>query len=126
MAGYYLHIQNNGTFIGVGVYMPQADVLQKIRQEIDYNTKGFEKTISSKSFKEYFIGLNESDKLKTAPKGYDKKAQNIEWLKLKSFIALKNFSNTEVLSPDFLSEVVKGFKIAKPLVDFINEPLLSE
>jgi uncharacterized protein (TIGR02453 family) len=126
MAGYYLHIQNNGTFIGAGVYMPQADVLQKIRQEIDYNTKGFEKTVSSKSFKEYFVGLDDSDKLKTAPKGYDKEAQNIEWLKLKSFIAVKNFSNTEVLSPDFLSEVVKGFKIAKPLVDFINEPLLSE
>jgi uncharacterized protein (TIGR02453 family) len=125
MAGYYLHLQNNGTFIGAGVYMPQADVLQKIRQEIDYNTKGFEKIVTSKSFKEYYSGLDESDKLKTAPKGYDKKADNIEWLKLKSFIAIKNFSNSEVTSPTFLNEVVKGFKLAKPLIDFINEPLVN-
>jgi uncharacterized protein (TIGR02453 family) len=101
MAGYYLHLQNNGTFIGAGVYMPQADVLQKIRQEIDYNTKGFEKIVTSKSLKEYYR------------------------LKLKSFIAIKNFSNSEVTSPTFLNEVVKGFKLAKPLIDFINVPLVN-
>jgi len=123
MAGYYLHIQNNGTFIGAGVYMPQADTLQKIRQEIDYNTKGFEKIVTSKSFKDFYGSIDDSDKLKTAPKGYDKEATNIEWLKLKSFIAIKNFSNAQVLSPDFLEDVIKGFKVAKPLIDFINEPL---
>ena len=126
LAGYYLHLQNNGTFIGAGVYMPQADILQKIRQEIDYNTKSFEKIVSSKPFKENFKGLDENDKLKTAPKGYDKTAENIELLKLKSYIAIKKFSNAEVNSPDFLKEVIKGFKSAKPLVDFINEPLISQ
>jgi len=125
-AGYYLHLQNNGTFLAAGVYMPQADILQKIRQEIDYNTKGFEKIVSSKSFKDYYVGLDLSDKLKTAPKGYNKEAANIEWLKLKSFIAIKKFSNTQVTSPDFLKEVIKGFKVVKPLIDFINEPLLIE
>lgn len=124
-AGYYIHFQNNGTFVGAGVYMPPADVLNKIRQEIDYNTTGFQKILKAKSFNEIYSGLDNSDKLKTAPKGYDKEADNIEFLKYKSYFVARNFKNSEVMSKDFISEILKTFKAAKPLVDFINEPLLN-
>jgi uncharacterized protein (TIGR02453 family) len=43
--GYYIHIQpGNKSFVAGGIYMPDAGNLAKIRQEIDYNTKGFLKS----------------------------------------------------------------------------------
>ncbi len=37
-AGYYLHIEpGNNSFIGGGVWSPEADILKKVRQEIDYS-----------------------------------------------------------------------------------------
>ena len=55
------------------LYMPMADVLKKIRQEIDYNVDEFKHIIESKPFKKIYAGLEmEAFSLSTVPKGYDK------------------------------------------------------
>ena len=33
-SGYYIHIEPEKSFIGGGIYMPQPDVLKKLRQEV--------------------------------------------------------------------------------------------
>ncbi|RYE25081.1 MAG: DUF2461 domain-containing protein [Sphingobacteriaceae bacterium] len=37
--GYYVHLQPSHSFVGGGYWMPPADQLKAIRQEIDYNGK---------------------------------------------------------------------------------------
>src|SRR5687768_2374081 len=63
--GYYIHIEpGNKSFIAGGIYMPDAANLNKIRQEIDYNSDRLLKIMKSKAFKKYYDGLDDFDKLK--------------------------------------------------------------
>lgn len=121
-AGYYINIQPNGSFIGGGQYMLMPDDLKKVREEIDYNFGDFKAVLEDKSFQEYYGGLSvdESLILKRPPKGYDVENPAIEYLKYKSFTAIKNISDAEVTSKDFVSECITGMTALKPLVDFLN------
>jgi uncharacterized protein (TIGR02453 family) len=119
-AGYYLHIEPGKSFLAGGIWMPQGDILKKIRQEIDYNSKQINKIISQKDFKNYFGKLDEEYKLKTTPKGYDKDHPDIELLRLTSYIVWHEFTDKEIISSGFVKQLGKGSKLMKPLLDFLN------
>ncbi len=119
---YYLHLEDNNSFVAGGIYMPPNDVLAKVRQEIDYNADEFKKIINHSEFKKYFGSL-EGDKLKKAPRGYDPENENIELIKHKSYLAVNNVKNDRVLANDFLEYCAQVYKAMTPLNDFINRPL---
>ena len=120
LAKYYLHVQPEGeTVLAGGMYMPEADVLKKIRQEVDYNASELKKIVEAKTFKEYF-GQIQGEKLKRPPKGYDADHPNIEFLKLKSFFVFHKASDKEVLSPGFFQQSMDIFKAMQPFNEFLN------
>jgi uncharacterized protein (TIGR02453 family) len=121
--GYYLHLQPGGCFIAGGIYMPNPENLGKIRQEIDYNGDKLEKILKDKTFKKWFKGFDEIDKLKTVPKGYAKDHARLNWLKNKSFIVSHYFGDTEVKDKNFLKKLVERSKAMKPLVEFLKEAI---
>lgn len=122
-AGYYFHLEPGNVFIAGGNYMPMPDQLQAIRQEVDYNGDKLQKIIQSKAFKTYFDGLDEEDKLKTVPKGYDKEHQHIELLKLKSFIAFHKVNDKQIGTKEFVKQLMGGYKAMLPLNQFLREAL---
>lgn len=122
-AGYYFHIQPGDSFAGGGCYVPEPAQLAAIRQEIDYNFAAFHKIISNKAFKDQFGDLDVIEKLKTNPKGYDADNPAIEYLKHKSFIFTRSYSDKEITSPEFLKELLKGCKILYPFIVFLNKTL---
>ena len=68
-AGYYFHLQPaNKSFAAIGSYMPAPDILQSIRQEIDYDLAAFKKIIQVTSFKKYFEGFDDIERLKRSRK----------------------------------------------------------
>lgn len=121
--GYYLHLEPKKSFVAGGIYMPDAEKLAKIRQEIDYNTKDFLKILNDKKFKGYFKALGDFDKLKTAPKGYPKDHPHIDLLRHRSFIVSHNFTDTQVTSKDFVKNVAIVCKTLKPLNDYLKEAI---
>ncbi len=121
--GYYLHIQPGASFFGAGYWLPQAPHLKMIRQEIDYHADEFRSILQQKSFKKLFGDLSQEDKLKTAPKDYPKDHPEIEWLKLKSFIAASSFSDEKLCSPKATDQVVQAVKAVKPLIDFLQRAI---
>jgi uncharacterized protein (TIGR02453 family) len=120
-AGYYIHLQPGGSFLAGGMWQPPAPELHSIRQEIDYNTAEFKKILNEKNFKKYFGKLSEEDKVKTAPKGYDKTHPEIELLKLKSFLVIHPLKDKEVLSKDFLHQCATIFKVMHPFNKFLRK-----
>lgn len=118
--GYYLQLEpGNKSFICVGLFAPPADVLGKVRQEIDYNGEALSKIVNDRAFKKNFEKFWDDDKLKTAPKGYPKDHPHIEWLKLKSFVVLHRFTDNEVFDKKFAQKVAAVIKSGKPLNDFL-------
>jgi uncharacterized protein (TIGR02453 family) len=125
--GYYIHVQpNNQSFVAGGLYMPDAENLAKIRQEIDYNADVFGKILSNKKFKKAFPkGLDDFDRLKTAPKGYAKDHPQLELLKNKSFIVSHYFTDKELTDKKFAKKVAEVCKTLKPLNDFLTAAVAS-
>lgn len=118
--GYYIHIEPGKSFIAGGLYMPDAENLSKIRQEIDYNTDAFLKILNDKKFKKLFPALDDFDSLKTAPKGYPKDHPHINLLKHKSYIVSHYFNDQEVLDKKFAKKAAEVAKVLKPLNDFLK------
>ena len=121
--GYYVHLEPGKSFVAGGIYMPDAERLSKIRQEIDYNSKSFLKIINDKKFKKLFPSLDDFDKLKTAPKGYAKDHPHLDLLKNKSFVVSHRFTDADVTSKTFVKKVANTCKTLKPLNDFLTEAI---
>jgi len=123
-AGYYFHCQPGESFAAAGIWMPEPEVLAKIRQEIDYNFDEWKKIINSRAFKNNFPnGLESGESLSRPPKGYDISNPAIHYLKMKSFIVSKNFTDNDILAKGVEKEIAKAFKAMKPMIDFFNRAI---
>jgi len=118
--GYYIHVEPGKSFLAGGTWQPMPDVLAAIRQEIDYNSKEFRKILAAKEFKTYFNDLSQEDKLKTAPKGYEKTHPEIDLLQHKSFIAVHDLTDAQVMDKNFPAYAAKVFKAMLPLNSFLR------
>ncbi len=125
-AGYYLHIQPGESFVGGGLYTPFPEVLQKVRQEIDYNFDEFKKIINQKKFKTVYakgLSMDNEMRLSRPPKGYDENNPAIDFLKLKSVIAIAPLTDDQLTDKKFASTITKSFDALYPLISFINKAL---
>ncbi len=123
-SGYYVHLEPGASFLAAGFYAPDADILKKIRQEIDYNLAKFEKVIKNKKLVESFTnGLLQDDALKNAPKGYEKDNKAANYLKLKHFVLTTPISNEDLLAKDAIKKIAGTLKNARPFVEIINESI---
>ena len=121
--GYYFHLEPDACFLAGGVYMPMPDVLKAIRQEIDYNPLPLINVLKSASFKKEFNGLDEEDKLKNPPKGFNKDHAHSEILKNRHFIVSQKFENKVILKKDGLSKTLNSFKAMYPFLDYLRKAI---
>ncbi len=124
--GYYIHIELGNSYLAGGCYQPLPEVLAAIRQEIDYNSAELKKIIAARYFKKYFKEFSQEDKLKTAPKGYQKTHPEIALLQLKHFIAIHPLKDEEVLHKNFPAQAAKVFKAMYPLNLFLRKSMELE
>ncbi len=121
-AGYYLHIEPGKSFLAGGVYQPEFTVLKEIRKEISAFGDDFLEVLNHKDFKKYFGELDQGDKLKKVPQGFEKDDKMAEFLKLKNFIVVYNLKDEELLDPKVAKHFAKIYKAMKPLNDFLDTP----
>ncbi len=115
--GYYLHIDNTGCFLGVGLWRPDADALAGIRQRIDAKQPEWKKATGSAAFRSKFALAGDS--LKRPPRGYDAEHPWIEDLKRKDFIATTDIPATAISEPDFAKQVAQTYKKATLFMSFL-------
>lgn len=125
LAGYYFHCEPGNGFMGGGLWMPEPSGLAKVRQEIDYNFIDFKKIIRSKKFTAVYGDLSREAAytLTRLPKGYEADNPAADYLKLKSFVALKPLTDTDLTGKDLLKKTVAAFDALQPLVHFLNQGL---
>ncbi|NLA49931.1 MAG: DUF2461 domain-containing protein, partial [Bacteroidales bacterium] len=120
-AGYYVHVEpGDKSIIGGGAYMPPSLWLSAIREKIGEQGEELVEIINNREFAGIF-GKIGGEKLKYAPKGYQKDNPYVEFLKHKSFLASRIVTDREVTSSEFLSITIQAFKAMKPFNDFLNE-----
>lgn len=118
-AGYYLHMQPGGSFIGGGMYAPEPDALNKVRWAILDQPEEFKSILENKNFKKSFGSLMD-EKLKSAPRGFPKDNPNIELTYYKHYVVTQDFDDSRWTDPTVLSQVIDIFKAQYDFNRFIN------
>ncbi len=118
-AGYYLHLEPGAIFAGGGLWMPEAPLLKRVRQEIDYGFEEFSGIVNKKAFKKVFPKLN-GESISRPPQGYEADNPAIEFLKMKSFTAGTSLKDEVFTSKDATKQIVTAFTALSPLISFLN------
>jgi uncharacterized protein (TIGR02453 family) len=120
---YYLQICPGNSMIAGGYWMPEANHLKAIRQEIDYNANDLKKIIDDPEFVRLFGDFRKQEQLKSVPREYDPENENIDLLKLKSFVAFHKLEDGELLLKDAVTDVANICGKIYPLNVFLNNAL---
>jgi len=123
--GYYLRIRPGESFLAGGFWEPNKEDLLRIRKEIEVDASEFREILEDKNFQYYFGNSFKGDELKTAPRGFDKEHPDVDLLRKKGFIAVRNFTDDEVLSPNFSLEVDKSYKALRPFFNLFSDILTT-
>lgn len=120
---FYLQIQPGNSFIGGGYWMPEAPHLKVIRQEIDYNASELKTIIDDKAFVKLFGDFRKQEQLKSVPREYSAENENIDLLKLKSFVAWHKITDEEITSAGAVQLVADICSKIYPLNVFLKNAL---
>lgn len=120
--GYYIHIEPENSFIAGGFFNPNSEDLKLIREDIAHDAKPLREILSDVDFSKIW-GTFEGDAVKTSPRGFDSDHPDIDLIRFKQFHLSHHFSDEEVLSEDFIFEIVKSFLVIRPYFDYMSELL---
>ena len=116
--GLYLHLEPCNVFAGAGLWKPNSVTAGKIRTAIVEHPQEWEMIVGDKDFAAAFDLEGES--LKRAPRGFDASHPQIEFLRLKSFVAVSPFTEEDACSPGFIDLFEGTCRVAAPLTGFLT------
>lgn len=118
-AGYYFHLEPDACQIAAGTVCLPPDVVKAIRTEIYENVDEYASIVESVQFRKVLpmLGLNS---LKTAPKGFDKEWEHIDYLKPRDFCAWGNVEEDTFYLENVRERLLPAVREMKRYNDFIN------
>jgi len=120
--GYYFQIDERGAlFAGGGIYMPEKDVLAKIRTFIVDEPDRLTKLLKNPRFKKTYGGLSGDDKMTRPPKGYGADLPHIEHIKNRHFVAGVEVNLKKNPPKDLAKEIAALFQDLQPLIVWLRE-----
>lgn len=133
-AGYYIHIGSDECILSAGAYWLPTNILTACRNEIMGNIDEWRKCVENKEFVRLFGSPNNGkwesgniapkgfglERLKTAPKGFPRDYEFIQYLCMKDYACWLRVPDTFYEGDEWLEKMVKVFKVVKPMMDFTN------
>lgn len=119
MAGYYLNLEPGHSFIWGGNYMLPTKYLTAIRNDIRDNIEEYISIVESPEFKKYFPSVGD-DFLKTAPKGFDRNWEYIDYVRPREFGVVEYLPDTFFYHKDCIEKLIPEIIQIKRFNDFIN------
>jgi len=120
MAGYYVHFEPGASMLAGGLYMPPAETLKKIREEIYYQADDFKKIINKKDFVSCFGEMDDPGKMKNPPKGFSKEFPDINLLKFRTYAVMHPVPDELVIRDNYQEYALAVFRILYPLNVWFN------
>ena len=121
--GYYMHIGANELVIAAGVYMPEKNQLLAIRRRLLEHHLEWKKLIEDKKLLRVF-NVHDPMALTRPPKGFPADHPAMEWIKWRQWGVTAHLPAEAALRAGVEKEIEKRFRLAAPLVDFLNAPLI--
>ena len=126
--GYYIHLQPGECMLACGCYYLPTNILTACRNEIMGNTERWLACVQSPGFLNTFgePGSGDTDRgfglamLKTCPSGFPRDYVHLRYLRMKDYCCWTQVPDDFFEGDAWLEKMVKVFKIAKPMLDFVN------
>jgi uncharacterized protein (TIGR02453 family) len=122
--GFYFSLSTTDLTIAGGVYMPQRDQLLAIRRYLVDHHAELRALLSANKLRSKlseFEGLP----LTRAPKGFSPDDPAIDLLLCRQWGVAATLPVEIATTPALVKEIVDRFRLAAPIVDFLNRPLLK-
>jgi uncharacterized protein (TIGR02453 family) len=124
---FYFHVDAAGkVLVAGGLYMPDGRELLKIRRAIVDDPKRFTAIVTAPLFRRRFGGLDDSERLKTSPRGFPCEHPAMEWLKLKRYIAWSETPVSKVGPSKLAAHVADDCKALHRLSSWLRAALARE
>ena len=116
--GFYIHIEPGECFLALGVWKPDRDALNLIRQAILERPEQWKRMLKTKKLRDLefsFIG----DSLKRPPRDCPADHPLIEDLKRTDFAVLRELDESDVYGERFIDRVAETFAAGSPFMRFL-------
>ena len=123
--GYFLQIKPGESVLGGGFWEPNKEDIFRLRKEIELDATEFREILSDPTYIKHFGGVFEGEELKSAPRGFDKNHPDVDLLRKKGFIAVRKFTDQEVLADNFIDEIDSSFKALRPFFNLFSDVLTT-
>ena len=115
--GFYLHLEPDECFAGLGIWHPDGAALAKVRAFLAADPASWGRTIGARGFRDRFEFGGES--LKRPPKGFDPDHPLIEDLKRKDFIVVTPIDEATVTAAGFIDGFESLCRTGAPFVRYL-------
>ncbi len=122
--GFYLQAGPRGVLVAAGVYRPQPPQLLAIRQHLLEHHEEFRVLLAARKLKSSFK-LDHGTPLTRTPKGFPPGHPADDLLRSRQWALHRELPAGLALEPDFAARVAGCFRLAAPVVSFLNRPLLK-
>ena len=122
--GYYFHISPEELVIAAGVYMPERDQLLAIRRFLLEHHDELRRVLNDKKLKgklQSFEGMP----LTRPPKGFPAEHPAMDLIVCRQWGLSTHLPAETALRPDLVEQIVSRFRLAAPLIDLLNTPLVA-
>jgi uncharacterized protein (TIGR02453 family) len=123
-AGLYAEFDLKETWMGGGLYHPEPQVRNAVREHVAANHRRLAAILDAPAFRKT-VGALDGEALTRVPRGFDPEHPAAPYLKFKSWMVCQTRPGTFVTEPDFYPTLLAVFSAAAPLIRFLNEPIAA-
>ena len=124
-SGYYFQVgpcesgHKDGNMLATGNYQFDSKVLRILREDISLDASDFEQRLKCAPL---FI-LDDSDKLKRVPNGFDRDAVYSRYLMYKSYCLIYSPRMSFITGENLLGKTLDAFRSTRPFLQFLNRAI---
>jgi uncharacterized protein (TIGR02453 family) len=119
-AGLYFEVSHGWVWVGGGLYAPTPLMLHRVRDHIAENLTQFKALVTAPAFRRQ-CGAITGESLIRVPRPFPKDHPAAEYLKMKQFLAAREFPADLAASPRFYPSLLAVFTAVVPVVRFLND-----
>jgi uncharacterized protein (TIGR02453 family) len=123
-AGFYFSVSPKETVIAAGMYMPSPEQLLAVRRHLEVHHAELRKLLANRRLK---ASMNEfeTNRLTRPPRGFCAESPAIDLILCRQWGVSATLPPEAALSPSLLKEITTRFRLAAPIVHFLNTPLTA-
>ncbi|HEX3435842.1 MAG TPA: DUF2461 domain-containing protein [Pseudacidobacterium sp.] len=120
--GYYFHFSPAEVLIAAGIYMPQREQLLAIRMQLLEHHEELQRLLNDRKLRKLMDLDIDVHALTRPPKGFPADHPGIDLIRQQQWGVLARLPAEVGLKKTLVKEIVTRFRMAAPIVDFLNRP----